>query len=601
MAIRMRLGSLSNPMIWPLLKKNISLLLLCSALVACASVEPAAEELEAVVDEVLAGAETEIGALVEEAPESTLLTNGAVYTVNADQPWAEAVFFRNGVIEFVGSTAEAEAYIDDGTEVIDLGGAMVMPGIIDVHAHPLEAGSEFMGTCLLDSSETNAEHYIGKLQRCAPRQKGRTDWVLGWGHSVFTLLEAERMPKLILDDAIPDQPVLIMEETSHSFWANSMALELAGITADTPNPPGGVIVKDAVTGEPTGLLFDSVGDLIIEQAWQPTDAIKRMNYSGLKWSIRYLNRHGITGVSDARTYWHRDFQDAWLQADAEGELTVRTSLGLWAYPSEDDATQLAYFKDMFRRDPHALLNIDQIKVYSDGILINSTAAMLDPYVETLGGIPSEIGLNYFTEERLTKYIAELSDVGYDFHIHAIGDRAIYESLNAIEAAQAEGARHRLTHLEVVDPADYPRFAELGVIADMQVAGDFTHPENWDENRFLIGTRANNLVPVKDLYEANATVTLSSDWDVSPLNPFIGMQNALTRAPQNLSSLDAVVEAYTINAAYAMRLEEVVGSIEVGKYADLIVLDQNIFEVDIYDISETTVDLTFLAGEVVYER
>ncbi|MGB0849405.1 MAG: amidohydrolase, partial [Thiolinea sp.] len=431
---------------------------------------------------------------------------------------------------------------------------------------------------------------------CAPEQPA-TNWVLGSGHSVFTLLEAERLPVEILDEAIPDRPALIMEETSHSVWVSSKALEVAGIDKNTPNPVGGVIVKDPDSGEPTGVLFDAAGDVLMSLAWLPTAEIKQLNYEGLLAALAEVNSYGITSIAEGRTYWKRDFQDAWLQAEREGTLTVRAMLNWWAYPAEDDAKQIARLRSLYRDQPDSLVRASQIKVYSDGILVNSTAAMLAPYLETLGEIPGDNGLNYFTEQRLTKYMRELSE--FDFHIHVIGDRGVREGLNAIAAAGNDQARHRLTHLEVVDKRDYPRFKQLGVIADMQVAGSFTQPFNWSKNAFLIGKRTSPFVPLRDLYEAGAQVTLSSDWDVSTLNPFVGMQNAVTRKPQQLPNVAAAIKAYTLTPAYALRQEDITGSIEVGKQADLIVLDRNLLEIPLNEINKTTVLETYLAGERVY--
>lgn len=318
-----------------------------------------------------------------------------------------------------------------------------------------------------------------------------------------------------------------------------------------------------------------------------------------------LSENGITSVCEGRTYRRREFQDAWMKAENENELSVKAVLCLWGYPHLDDTEQIEELKSMYQNDPDKLVRMSQIKLYSDGIIPNTTAAMHEEYDLDLGFLPENKGLNYFSEDRMTQYITELEKVGFDFHIHGIGDRGIHESLNAIETARQTngdvGARHRLTHLEVVDPADYPRFKELDVIVDCQVAGEFTQPENWPENEQFIGNRANNLVPLKDLHDAEAFMTLSSDWDVSDMNPFVGMQNALTRVPQNLPDLETVIKAYTINAAYVMRQEDLVGSLEVGKLADLIILDQNIFEVPITQISQTKVLKTFLEGEVVFER
>jgi len=537
---------------------------------------------------------------VQASQRDTLFLNGKIYTVNPQQLWAEALYINNGKIRYVGSNEAARKLVNAKTEVIDLNGAMVMPGIQDVHMHPLEAESPFAGTCLLDNQEEDAENFIAVLQDCAPLQEA-TEWVLGSGHSVFTLLESERLPIEILDEAIPDRPVVIMESTSHSVWVNSKALAIAGIDKNTPNPTGGVIVKSPQTGEPTGVLFDAAGDLVMDYVWLPTEEIKELNYLGLLQALKKINSYGITSVAEARTYWKRDFQAAWKRAEKEGKLTARAVLNLWLYPHENDEVQIETLRGLYQNSATNLVKLSQIKVYSDGILVNTTAAMLAPYLSVLGDIPSQNGLNYFTEARLAKYLNALAPLGFDFHIHAIGDRGVQESLNAIEQMVYKEGRHRVTHLEVVNKVDYPRFKQLNVTADMQVAGAFAHPDHWEENEALIGERADNLIPLKSLYEAGARVTLSSDWDVSTLNPFIGMQNALTRAPQNLPDLASVIEAYTVNPAYALRQEKMTGSLEVGKFADMIVLDQNIFDIDINKISDTRVMKTYLAGKLVFER
>lgn len=524
--------------------------------------------------------------------------NGAIYTVNPKKPWAEAVHINNGVIEFVGDNAAALANASQSATVTNLHGKMMLPGFHDVHTHPLEARSPFSGTCLLNSEEEDAENFIDELRACAPYQQGGTDWVLGSGHSVFTLLNSERPPVEILDESIPNRPAAMMEATSHSIWVNSLALEYAGIDKNTRNPPGGVIVRDSNTGNPTGILFDSAGDLVFDHAWAATPTIKQFNYEGLLSALAELNKHGITSVVSGRTYWRRQFQDAWLRAERENTLTVRAMLGLWAYPSQPDATQIPALQKLYRKDVNNLLNIRQIKVYADGILINTTAAMQQPYREVLGNIPSNNGLNYFSQDRLARYIQALPN--FDFHIHAIGDRGVHEALNAIQTAQQTNARHRLTHLEIVNPKDYPRFTQLNVTADMQVAGDFTQPSHWPEARPFIGNRANKLVPLKDLHQAKARITLSSDWDVSTLNPFVGIQNALTRAPQNLPDLAAAIQAYTLNGAYVMRQETITGSIETGKQADLIVLSQNIFDLPVQKIHQTQVLMTILNGKIIYQ-
>ncbi|MBV1920691.1 MAG: amidohydrolase, partial [Pseudomonadales bacterium] len=463
---------------------------------------------------------------------------------------------------------------------------------------PLEAGSGQVN-CILDTEQSLSE--IKSIVKSCVDQSTREDWLLGWGHSLETLLGSAQTPREVLDAMNSSQPIAIMEATSHSVWVNSKALEIAGIDASTVQPTGGIIMKDA-KGQPNGILLDAAGDLVFDLAYTPTPELMQSNYEGLLYGLEQVAQNGITSVVDARVYWKRGYLDVWKRAVNENRLTARTALSLWAYPSVNDAEQLAKLKTMYSNDPDSLLRANQIKFYSDGIIHNTTAALLKPYLEHIEEVGS-YGLNYFDKNRLALYTTELEKVGFDMHIHAIGDRGVQESLDAIEAAQQtngkNSTRHRLTHIEMVSDADKPRFAELGAIADFQLAGDFTKPENANWMEPLIGNRAYEMLPVKDIYETGATVTLSSDWDVSSLSPFVGMQNALTRGDQSLPNLDAVIKAYTINGAYTMRQEERTGSIEVGKFGDLVIVDQNIFEVDVNNIGKTKVLMTILGGNIVF--
>ncbi len=525
--------------------------------------------------------------------------NGKIYTVNTAQPWADAVYIKDGIIKYVGNNEDAKNMASEDAELIDLGGGFMMPGIHDVHMHPLEAASENF-KFVLDDTETDPENYADEVANAVAANPG-TGWLLGWGHLLETILDAERDPKEILDDVSTDRPIGVMEQTSHSLWCNSKALELLGFTASSPNPVGGIIMKNDL-GQPNGILIDNAGELLMQLALAPTVQGAQNDYDGLvEFALPELAKYGITSISEARTFWKRNQQETWKKINTDGKLTCRVNLGLWAYPAEDDATQIATLKSLYTNDPNSLLRINQIKVYSDGIIHNTTAAMNADYLIDYFGQTPNNGLNYFTESRLAQYIAALEGTGFDFHIHALGNRAIHESLNAIEQGGTTAGRHRLTHVEYVDPADYNRFASLNVTADAQVVGDFTQPEHWHENDYLVGSAlTSNIIPIKSLREAGARVTLSSDWDVSDLKPFVGLQNAVTRTPQNIS-LDDAIKAYTINAAYVMRQENKVGSIEVGKEADLIILDRNITEIPTNQIAATKVDATYLRGKIVFER
>ncbi|MBI2381506.1 MAG: amidohydrolase [Gammaproteobacteria bacterium] len=482
--------------------------------------------------------------------------------------------------------------------VVDLKGRLVLPGLHDVHMHPLEAGLDVV-SCILDADRPIAEQR-DTIAGCA--DQGEREWVLGWGHSLRLLEAAGESPLAILDELIPDRPAAFMEETSHSVWVNSKALELAGIDAATPHPQGGAILKDR-RGMPNGILLDAAGDAVFDLALPAGRELAEHNYAGLLHGLKAAAENGITSLVDARVYWRRGYLAAWQRAEREGKLSARASLSLWAYPGMDDEEQLGALKAMYRDEPGSLLRVNQVKFYADGVLHNTTAALHQPYRDYYPEV-GPYGLNYFTEERLARYITELEKTGFDAHVHAIGDRGVHEALNAIETAREAngmnpGARHRLTHLELVDQRDRPRFKALGVIADMQVAGDFALPQNHGEMEPLIGERAYEMLPLRSLWEAGARLTLSSDWDVSALSPFVGMQHALQLGEESLPDLASAVQAYTLDAAHALHQENQTGSLEVGKAGDLVVLDQDIFRLPVSRIGKTKVLMTVLGGKPVY--
>ncbi len=527
------------------------------------------------------------------------LINGRIYTVSDVLPWAEAILINQGMIEAIGTDEDIKTLLNDNVEVINLNGRMVMPGIHDVHMHPLEAASDNF-QFILDTNESDPENYRDDVTQ-AIDQNPNSQWILGWGFDIYTLLDAARPPIDILDELSTDQAIAIMEQTSHSVWVNSKALELAGISNDSPNPAGGIIMKDP-EGTPNGILIDNAGNLIIDLAIASIPDNELNDYDGLvQFALPELAKHGITSICDARTYWKRNHHETWQQVEDDGKLTARVSLGLWLYPTEDPQTQIDKLKSLYSFDQNSFLKINQIKLYADGIIVNTTSAMHEDFLINIFGLPTNNGLNYLSESAISEYIAALEPTGFDFHIHAIGNRGVHEALNAIATNSGGNGRHRITHVEYVDEIDLPRFSELDVTADAQVAGEFSQPANWRENNELVGPQLNQaIIPLKSLLDSNARLTLSSDWDVSTLNPFVGMEHAITREPQELS-LEEAIRAYTINAAYVMRQEHLVGTLEVGKAADFIILDRNIFEIPKLNISSTQVLSTYLEGELIYQR
>ena len=557
---------------------------------------------------------------------NTIYYNGVIYTVNKDasEDWswfpAEAmVVDADGVIEYVGTNvgAEDDQFWRHDTKWVNLRWKVILPGIHDVHVHPLEAGSSVGGVCTVPGNKQPTEMNLNELiAKCAPKQTG-TSWVLGHGHSIHSMLDYiferkgdYKTPRELLDDALSDKPIVIMEETSHSVWVNSRALELAGITDNSPidQIPGGLIMKDEETGLPNGILLENAGNYILDLAFDPNanPDLLDIAYEDLLWSLYELNKNGITSVCDARTYWTRQHHKVWQDVHRDGELTVRTILGLWAYPAKTDEQLISNLRQLYSNDPESMLRVSQIKMYSDGIIGSTTAALLEAYRIDLGlDLPGNMGMNYFPENRMATLIGALQNIdeygGFDFHIHTIGDRGVRETLNAIERNiddQETPRRHRLTHVELVSEADLKRFADLDVVADAQVAGEFTLDLE-EPTEFLGEERAQDFIPVKSLVQNGALMTLSSDWDVSELNPFIGMQHAMQRGHQSVT-LKQAVEMYTINAAYVMRQEDKTGSLEVAKAADFVVIDQDIFyDVPVGDIHKTKVLRTFLQGKEVY--
>jgi len=421
---------------------------------------------------------------------------------------------------------------------------------------------------------------------------------LGWGFSVHSLMDEEQTPRELLDSVIRDRPVAIMEETSHSYWLNSRALELAGIDDQTENPAGGVILRDEA-GRATGLLLDNAGDLALDKALPPSKALEDIYYQAVLAGQDELAKHGITSVADARVFWRRGHMEAWQRAAQKGELTARTTLGLWAYPTLDDDKQLDALKSMYDEgSDESLLRVTQIKFYVDGIIHNTTARLQQPYNQSLPGVEPK-GLYYFSPERLKRYSRELANAGFDMHVHAIGDQAVSDALDAIDATGGQG-RHRITHVELVAKQDIPRFKQQGVVADFQPSPYF-QPSFLKSNEPMMGDRAYAMLPMRELYDSGARVTLSSDWDVNPVSPLAIMQNALSLGERSLPGLEAAVKAYTLDAAYTLRQEKDTGSLEVGKKADLVVLDRNIFELPINQIGKTKVLWTLLDGDEVYRN
>ncbi|MDY7964647.1 amidohydrolase [Bacillus thuringiensis] len=545
--------------------------------------------------------------LPSQLPKNVVFKNGTIYTSNEKQDIVEAVAVKEGKIIFVGSNKDVEEFINEDTKVVDLQGRFILPGFVDNHNHIFEAKSPAAGNCSV-SPDASLQKQRSYLKAC---KKGVKDgeWISGTGFSLEALLKdmdeksEQQTPLQVLDELFPNNPVLIMERTSHSVWVNSKALELAGINKDTKDPQGGRIIRDSETGEPFGILYATAGDIVMEKAWNSQPNLFEKNYEGLLDGLDEVAKNGITTVGDGRLYWKRGWLDVWNKVNDEKKLTSRVVLRPWVYPNLNEAEQMEYFKKIKRDDVSSRMLINQVKMYSDGISINSTAKTLEKYkFEWFTGTP--YGLNYIPEEKMKWWLTELNKIGYGALIHTIGDAGVRESLNAIEAAKKEGANqpYTLTHVEMVEDSDIDRFAKLGISADFQVGHDFAEdPKQSWASTYFTNQQMKRIMPLGRIWKTGANVSLSSDWDVNELNPLVTISNALSIDEKGLSDVYAAIDAYTIKPAKALGLDNITGSIEVGKSADMVLLNEDITKMSADKIPNAKVLVTVLQGEVVYHK
>ena len=530
-----------------------------------------------------------------------VLRGGDIYTVDAARSWARALAVEDGQIVYVGTDSGAQGWIGSETQVIELNGRMVLPGFHDAHVHPVSGGVELL-QCDLNRLETRAQ-ILDEVLECAA--EGDPDsWLVGggWNLPIFPDGVAKAAT---LDSIVPDRPVYLSSSDAHSAWVNTRALELAGISAATPAPPEGRIERDPRTGEPIGTLRESAMDLVSRLLPPTSDEQRR---EGLRRALEMANGFGITSLVEANA--DHDALTAYAAAEREGWLTGRVVASHRVDPGRgvEQVDDLVALRDRFQT---ARFRPVAAKIFADGVIEGRTAALLEPYV----GTPGESGTINFSPERLQELAKHLDEEGFQIHVHAIGDRAIRMSLDAIEAARLENgdrdARHQLAHIQLWDPADIGRLRELRVVANFQPLWAYADSYITELTEPVLGAaRSRWLYPIRTVLESGAVVAAGSDWSVTSMNPLLGIQVAVTRQPldgsappwipqERISVADAIA-AYTINGAYLMRQESETGSIEVGKAGDLIVLDRNLFEIAPSRIGRTEVLATWLAGELVFE-
>ena len=530
-----------------------------------------------------------------------VLRNGQIYTVDAARTWAEAIVVENGKIIFVGANKEANRFIGAATQVVDLRGRFVLPGFHDSHVHPIESSIE-LSQCNL-SEATTADEVIKKVGVYAAANPGEK-WVRGSGWQLFIFADANPH-KRMLDEVCPDRPVYLTAADGHSAWVNSRALQVAGITRSTVDPPNGRIERDPKTGEPTGTLRESAADLVRKHLPKYSD---KDYLEGLRSGLKMANSLGITSFQDASA--NEAELKAYWELDRRGELTARVRASMYVDPGNGLA-QIAQLKVRRERYRGRNLNANTVKIFADGVIEPQTAALLEPYV----GSVDNRGKANWEPAALTEMIRTLDREGFQIHVHAIGDRAVRMTLDAFETARAvngsRDSRHHIAHLELIDPADIPRFRKLNVIANFQPLWAYADPYITKLTEPVLGPqRSRWLYPIASLGKSGAVLVFGSDWSVSSMNPLEAIQVAVTRRglsegegkawiEQEVVDLSLMIAGYTVNGAFVNFQEKETGSIEVGKSADLVVLDRNLFEAQTSEIHKVKVLWTILKGKEIY--
>lgn len=541
-----------------------------------------------------------------------ILSGGAVYTVDDARPWAEAVAVWDGRIAAVGSVDDVRELTGPQTEVVELDGRMLLPGFQDAHVHPASGGLE---RTRCDLTEAYSRDEYARIIRTYADEHPDVPWILGGGWSM-DVFPRGTPAKEELDALVPDRPAYLPNRDGHGAWVNSRTLDLAGITAETPEPPDGRIERNP-DGTPSGTLHEGALDLV-ERLTPPASQAEWEE--GIRIAQTYLHSLGITAWQDAivdgRTF------EAYMGLAARGELTARVVGALWwdRHRGEEQVEELIGLR---ARANVGRFRAGTVKIMQDGVIESFTAGVLDPYLDGHGNPTENRGFSHVDPELLKGYVTRLDSEGFQVHFHAIGERAVRESLDAIEAAvRANGPndhRHHIAHVQVIHPDDIPRFRELGVVANCQPLWATLESQMIHLTiPFLGPERSGWQYPFGSLIRSGARLAFGSDWSVSSPNPLWEIHVAVNRrAPERYTyivgeqatsevflpderiDLPAALYAGTLGSAYVNHLDRETGSIRIGKRADLVVLDRNLFEGSVDDGSEARVLLTIVEGERVF--
>ncbi|MFF8616414.1 amidohydrolase [Streptomyces sp. NPDC015350] len=536
-----------------------------------------------------------------------VFTRGPILTTDPARTRATSLAVVGERIAAVGHD-EVRELIGPRTEVVDLAGKLLVPGFQDAHVHAVYGGSE-LAECDLTGTVGTAD-YLARIRSYADAHPDH-EWITGSGWSMESF-DGGLPTRQLLDSVVPDRPVLLSNRDHHGAWANTRALELAGLTADTPDPADGRIEREP-DGTPSGMLQEGATALVarLVPAATPADRL-----AGLLRAQKLLHSLGITGWQDAllgEFGGRPDPSDAYATAARDGSLTARVTGALW-WNRERGAEQIPELVARRAESGHGRFRTGSVKIMQDGIAENFTAAMTAPYLDGCGCATANNGLSFVDPVALREYVTELDALDFQVHFHALGDRAVREALDAVEAAVAangrRGNRHHLAHLQVVHPDDVPRFAALGAIANIQPLWA-AHEPQMDELTipFLGPERAAWQYPFNDLLRSGATLAAGSDWPVSSPNPLEGIHVAVNRRepgtaddrvflPEQRIDLTTALAAYTAGSAHVNGHDDA-GSLRTGNLADLVVLDRDLFSAPPEEIASARVERTYVGGRLVH--
>ncbi len=529
----------------------------------------------------------------------TVYTNGRIYTVDETAPWAEALAIRGNNTIFVGSDADAQRFIGPDTTIENLGGRFVMPGIIATHEHSIFLMAVSSGLVIEELSH-DKDRMLAEVRAYLEANPDGPYMSYGGGYESTVKIHRTEI------DAItgPDRPFFMMSKTGHAGWANTRALELAGVTED--EEPIDFFEKD-----PDGSRNGYVGTAAAAYYMMGVSGLRKdAVLAGAPQTLELIASNGITHMFEAGQPpgYEEPLFEAIGELEAAGELTTRYTVSCMVQRAHQIPGAIDCLKNFNARYDSELFKVDTLKIHGDGSFEGHTANLIEPYADN----PGERGILSVPEESSIRAAVEAASLGFDVHTHAIGDMANRSFLNVFQAvrdAGHDGARLSMGHTKLVDDADLERFRELDAIANYYAweaaQPNATYRERLGEERY------NRLMRLGTMVDMGIKVALSQDYPSAPISPFPHLHAAVTRShvgeaeilgtEDERLTLAEAIRAYTLDAAYQVRAEGYSGSLEVGKRADFIVLDRNLFEIPEDDIVDTTVMRTVLGGRVVYRR